>query len=160
MQVQNEVLTIYTTNSCASCRKAKKWLDDMEIPYKEKNLFQYPVTREDIKLMLKNADNGFEDIISKRSKVLKEKNIDIDDMKFGELVDFIIDNPSVLKRPIIVGSDRMQVGYSDEDIRIFVPRYIREIRRQFGCENGDSNCEYKMLLEKGLIDLRKARVNK
>ena len=57
------MLKIYTTPSCASCRKAKKWLEDHHIEYEEKNIFAYPVTREDIRLMLKNAENGFEDII-------------------------------------------------------------------------------------------------
>lgn len=141
----NEII-IYTTNSCASCRKAKKWLTNMHIPFKEKNLFQYPVTKEDIQIMLKNTDNGFDDIISKRSKVIKESNIDIDDMKINELVDFIIENPSVLKRPIIVGDDRMQVGYSDEDITVFVPRELRKIAQ---CENC-MDCDYIRLLEKQL----------
>ena len=32
------MIQIYTTPSCASCRKAKKWFDQYNIPYSEKNV--------------------------------------------------------------------------------------------------------------------------
>ena len=41
------------------------------------------------------------------------------------LVDFIIDNPSVLKRPIIINECELQVGYNNEDITIFLPKELR-----------------------------------
>ena len=34
------MIQIYTTPSCASCRKAKKWFDQYNIPYSEKNIFE------------------------------------------------------------------------------------------------------------------------
>jgi len=67
------VIQIYTTPSCASCRKAKKWFDQYKIPYSEKNIFSIKLSREDIFRMLANSENGFDDIISTRSKVFKEK---------------------------------------------------------------------------------------
>ncbi|HCZ24959.1 MAG TPA: transcriptional regulator Spx, partial [Acholeplasmataceae bacterium] len=96
------MITIFTTPSCSSCRKAKKWLDDHKISYEEKNLFNQRITEEDIDRMLENAENGFEDIISTRSKIFKEQSLDVEDMKISELKEFIINNPSVLKRPIMI----------------------------------------------------------
>ena len=134
------MIRIYTTPSCASCRKAKKWLEEHHIEYEEKNIFAYPVTREDIRLMLRNAENGFEDIISTRSKYLQENNIDIDSLKFSELEQLIIDNPSILKRPIIVEDNKMQVGYNEEEIRVFVPK---ELRKLFMCLDQDGICSFR-----------------
>ena len=96
------MIQIYTTPSCASCRKAKKWFDQYKIPYSEKNIFSIKLSKEDIYKMLANSENGFEDIISTRSKIFKEKQLDPDSMSTQELVEFIIANPSVLKRPIII----------------------------------------------------------
>ena len=96
------MIQIYTTPSCASCRKAKKWFDQYKIPYSEKNIFSIKLSKEDIFKMLANSENGFDDIISTRSKVFKEKQLEPDNMTIQELVDFIIENPSVLKRPIII----------------------------------------------------------
>lgn len=141
------VIKIYTTNSCASCRKAIKWFKEHNIPYKEVNFFNTPITRADIISMLENTEDGFEDIISTRSKVFSEANLNLEDMKFNDLVDFIIKHPSVLKRPIIVDDNKMQVGYNDEEIRVFIPR---EIRRQWTCSLNQDNCEYQKGLEYSL----------
>ncbi len=119
------MIQIYTTPSCASCRKAKKWFDKYKIPYSEKNIFSIKLSKEDIFRMLANSENGFEDIISTRSKVFKEKKLDPESMSVNELVEFIIDNPSVLKRPIIINESELQVGYNNEDITIFLPKYLR-----------------------------------
>ncbi len=120
-----QLIQIYTTPSCASCRKAKKWFDQYKIPYSEKNIFSIKLSKEDIFRMLANSENGFEDIISTRSKVFKEKKLEPDGMSTQALVEFIIENPSVLKRPIIINENELQVGYNNEDITIFLPKELR-----------------------------------
>ena len=108
---------VYTSPSCASCRKAKRWLSDFGIDYVEKNIFVSKLSNEELKAILEKTEHGFEDIISTRSKVFKEKAVDIDDMSINELLKFIEENPSVLKRPIIIDDRRLQIGYNDEEIR-------------------------------------------
>lgn len=134
------MIQIYTTPSCASCRKAKKWFDQYKIPYSEKNIFSIKLSKEDIFKMLSNSENGFDDIISTRSKVFKEKQLEPDTMTTQELVDFIIENPSVLKRPIIINENELQVGYNNEDITIFLPKELRN-RECFNSfdKDGDGN---------------------
>ena len=147
------MIKIYTTPSCSSCRKAKKWLDKYMIEYVEKNIFTQPLTGDDIEIMLQNAENGFDDIISTRSKIFKEKDLDIEDMLMSELKDFIIENPSVLKRPIIVDETRLQVGYNEEEIRIFIPRRLREMIMNIEVSNENSD-EYEKVLEQYLEELK------
>lgn len=129
------MIQIYTTPSCASCRKAKKWFDQYKIPYSEKNIFSIKLSKEDIFKMLANSENGFEDIISTRSKVFKEKHLEPDNMSIHELVNFIIENPSVLKRPIIINENELQVGYNNEDITIFLPKELRNRECFSGFDN-------------------------
>ena len=55
---------------------------------------------------------------------------------YNELIKFIQDNPSVLKRPIMIDERRFQVGYNAEEIRVFIPRELRklaECSRQEAC---------------------------
>lgn len=144
------MLTIYTTNSCASCRKAKAWLKQYHIDFREINVMNSPITREDIVRMLKNTENGFEDIISKKSKVIMESGVDVESMTFNEVVEFIIHNPTVLKRPIIIDDTKVQIGYNDEEIRMFIPKMIRE---KFYC-NDCSECEYQKKLEEYFASLK------
>lgn len=137
------VIQIYTTPSCASCRKAKKWFDQYKIPYSEKNIFSIKLSKDDIFKMLANSENGFEDIISTRSKIFKEKKLDPDSMSVKELVEFIIEYPSVLKRPIIINENELQVGYNNEDITIFLPKELRNIEAFSGFDSDDAlNIKY------------------
>lgn len=146
------MVTIYTTPSCSSCRKAKKWLEDHKITYEEKNLFNQRITIEDIDRMLSNAENGFEDIISTRSKIFKEEALDVEDMKIGELKEFILKHPSVLKRPIMIDGDKMQVGYNDEEIRVFIPKRLRELIMCVDCPLGET-CDYQSALKQYFAEL-------
>ncbi len=132
------MIQIYTTPSCASCRKAKKWFDQYNIPYSEKNIFSIKLSKEDIFKMLANSENGFEDIISTRSKIFKEKKLEPDNMSVQELVDFIIEYPSVLKRPIIINENELQVGYNNEDITIFLPKELRNIEAFSGFDSDEA----------------------
>ncbi len=139
------MVTIYTTNSCASCKKAVNYLKDNNIKFKEINMFKTPITKNDIINMLKNSENGFEDIISTRSKIIVENKINVDSMKFNDLVDLIINNPSILRRPIIVDDARFQVGYDDDEITAFKPRNLREMFSCLSCET--EKCDYVKSLE-------------
>ena len=137
------MIQIYTTPSCASCRKAKKWFDQYNIPYSEKNIFSIKLSKEDIFKMLANSENGFEDIISTRSKIFREKKLEPDLMSVQALVSFIIEYPSVLKRPIIINENELQVGYNNEDITIFLPKELRnsEIFSSFSKSSDDDDDE-------------------
>ncbi len=147
------MIQMYTTPSCSSCRKAKKWFDEHRINYREKNIFNVKLTKDDIMLMLKNTEGGFEDIISTRSKVFQDNNLDIDDMSLSELSDFIIQNPSVLRRPIIVEDNKMQVGYNEDEIRTFIPKRLREIIMCTTCDKGE-DCDYLNALDQYFKELR------
>lgn len=119
------MIKIYTSPSCSSCRKVKKWFDDQDIPYVEKNIFSAVLKEEELKDILTKSENGTEDIISTRSKIIKESGVDIESMTIKELIKFIRDNPSVLKRPIMVDDRKIQVGYDPEEITVFIPRARR-----------------------------------
>jgi len=115
------MITIYTSPSCASCKKVKQWFDENKIPYKEKNIFTSVLNSDELKDILKKTENGTDDIISTRSNIIKQGNVNIDDMKISELIQFIIKNPSILKRPIMVDDYRIQVGYNRYEMSSFIP---------------------------------------
>lgn len=119
------MITIYTSSSCSSCKKVIAWFKEQEIPFIEKNIFSHIFKEEDLKDILMKSENGTDDIISKRSKIFQMHNINIEDMTISELISFIKENPSVLKRPIIVDDHRIQVGYNADEIRAFIPHAKR-----------------------------------
>lgn len=114
------MIKIYTSPSCSSCKKVKEWLKSQDIPFIEKNIFTSVLSEKELKEILSLSENGTDDVISKRSRVIKEKHVDVDSMTITELIDFIKENPSCLKRPIIVDDRKFQVGYNPDDITMFL----------------------------------------
>ena len=121
------MVDLYVSPSCTSCRKAKQWLEQHNIPYKERNIISDPLNREEIIHVLRMTEEGTEEIVSTRSKAFQELNIDLDDISINELIDLIEKNPSLLRRPIILDDRRMQVGYNEDEIRRFLPRSVRRL---------------------------------
>ncbi len=125
------MIVVYTSPGCASCRKVKHWLNERGLKYIEKNIFTSVLNENEIKHLLMRSENGTEDIISKRSKIIQESNMDIEELSLRELVTFIQKNPSVLKRPIILNERNFLVGYDEEEIGAFVPPELRKITLRF-----------------------------
>ena len=121
------MVTLYTSPSCTSCRKAKAWLQENGIPFKERNIFSEPLNIDEIKNILRMTEDGTEDIISKRSKAYSKLNVDLDELPMKQLYKLISKNPGLLRRPIIVDEKRLQVGYNEDEIRRFLPRQVREL---------------------------------
>ncbi|MGQ0515818.1 glutaredoxin domain-containing protein, partial [Bacillus sp. D-CC] len=60
------MVTLYSSPSCTSCRKAKLWLEENHIPYTERNIFSDPLTIEEIKEILRMTESGTDEIIFTR----------------------------------------------------------------------------------------------
>lgn len=143
------MILVYTSFGCASCRKVKQWLKDRNIPFVEKNIFTTILNEKELRMLLRRSENGTDDLISKRSKIIKENNIDIDDMSTTELIQFVQQNPSVLKRPIMVDERQFLVGYDEEEIEIFIPRELHALA-ECSCNAECPNFENCGKLRKGL----------
>ena len=119
------MVNLYVTSSCTSCRKAKAWLEEHHIEYSVKNIMNESLTHEEIKSILRMTETGTEEIISNKSKTFKELNIKIESLPLNELYKLIINNPKMLRMPIILDEKRFQVGYNEDEIRSFLPRKLR-----------------------------------
>lgn len=121
------MVTLYTSPSCTSCRKARAWLRNHNISYSERNIFLEPLSIDEIKQILQMTEDGTEEIISKRSKAYQELDINIEEMPLQELLDLVQKHPGLLRRPIIMDEKRLQVGYNEDEIRRFLPREVRAL---------------------------------
>lgn len=119
------MITLYVTPSCTSCRKAKAWLNENGIEFVEKNLFSERISIREIKEILRMTEEGTEEIISKRSKTFEEIDINFDKLPMRDLYKVIQENPGLLRRPILIDEKRLQIGFNEDEIRMFLPRDIR-----------------------------------
>ncbi|EMW5998504.1 transcriptional regulator SpxA [Enterococcus faecium] len=121
------MLTLYTSPSCTSCRKARAWLQEHQIPFVERNIFSEPLNSSELKAILQMTEDGTEEIISTRSKVFQKLNMDLDDLPLQELLELVQNNPGLLRRPIMIDDKRLQVSFNEDEIRRFLPRDVRQL---------------------------------
>jgi regulatory protein spx len=119
------MVTLYTSPSCTSCRKAKAWLEEHNISYSERNIFSENLSINEIKEILRMTEDGTDEIISTRSKIFQKLDINLESMPLQDLYELIQKNPGLLRRPIIIDEKRLQVGYNEDEIRRFLPRKVR-----------------------------------
>lgn len=120
------MITLFLSPSCTSCRKARAWLTKHDVEFQEHNIITNPLTTEELMAILSFTENGTEDIISTRSKVFQKLNIDVDELSISQLIALIAENPSLLRRPIIMDKKRMQIGFNEDEIRAFLSRDYRK----------------------------------
>ncbi|MGY4104933.1 transcriptional regulator Spx [Ignavigranum ruoffiae] len=119
------MVTLFITPSCTSCRKARAWLEEHEIPYEERNIFTEPLTETEIKSILQMTENGTEDIVSTRSKAYSELDVELSKLPLNDFFGLVKDQPGILRRPILLDDKRLQIGYNEDEIRRFLPREVR-----------------------------------
>src|SRR5699024_12177133 len=93
----------------------------------KKNIYHESLSKDEIKEILMLTDEGTEEIISYRSQAYRDLEVDIDTLSMNELLNLFIEEPSLIRRPIIMDDRRLQIGYNEEEIRMFLPREIRDI---------------------------------
>ena len=117
----NNRVVIYTRN-VLTCYKSLELLELNDVKYVKKDLDSVVLVKEEIEKLIKmTEDSVFE--LFKRNVIADDQSIEIiNDMKLSELVNFILDNPGVLREPISVSPKRMIVGYNEEDYKGFINR--------------------------------------
>ncbi|WP_091273524.1 transcriptional regulator SpxA [Alteribacillus persepolensis] len=119
------MVNLLTSPSCTSCRKAKAWLEENDISFVERNIFAEPLSVDEVKEIIRLTEDGTDEIVSKRSKVFQELDVDLENLPLQRLFELISENPGLLRRPIIYDEKRLQVGYNEAEIRRFLPRKVR-----------------------------------
>ncbi len=113
----------HKTAGSSSYRRAKAFLKKNCIPFEECSLSA--LTKTEFLHLLKLSDTGFDSFIISRREENKKRLELLYQLSMGELIDYCIANPKVLKEPIIADTKQVVVGYRADDIRCFIPREVR-----------------------------------
>ena len=123
------MLILFMKTSCSSSREARMWLDGFSISYKMKSIRS--ITREELVKVLSLTDHGFEDIIvGKDTARAKHVRAFIYRKSFNEAVDFLVSNPDFLRGPIVLDQNKIQVGFTEGQMRTFIPREKRRLMKK------------------------------
>lgn len=113
-------------SSTASTRKARRWFEEHNIPFEYRDILKKPLKKKEMQQILRLTEEGTKDIIATRSNVYKELDLDLENISLNDLYTLVNKNPKLLRQPIILGNDKLQVGFDEYNIRQFIPREERK----------------------------------
>lgn len=115
----------YINPASRTCRVVRERLNNHNIKYVYKNINSINLTKEELYFLLDRADNGFDDILAKRSIPYRRKKDVIEDMTFNEVIEYIIANPLILRTPILYGKEKTMFGYDKLEFELFMQRLTK-----------------------------------
>lgn len=121
------MITIFTNPISIESLKAKEWLNESDIPYVEREYFDELVTLDEIKQMMTLTELGAEDLIAPEYLSLVKGTVANETVSLSELIDFIQEEPRLLKNPIIFDDKRLMTGFNEDEIQKFIPKEILSI---------------------------------
>jgi arsenate reductase len=115
------VLTVYGIKSCDTCRKARKYLAEHNIE------FEFHDLREDgldIQMLERwTTRMGWERLLNKQSLTWRKiPEVDRSDMGRDKALATMIDNPTLIKRPVLESEKFIAVGFSEKRFGDFLDR--------------------------------------
>jgi len=111
------MITLYGIKNCDSIKKSRKWLDKNSIEYVFHDFRIDGVKKTMIKEFIENIDITL--LINKRSTSWKKLSTKekLADTKL-DLIELLIKNPTIIKRPIIKSKGKYLVGFSEEKFKL------------------------------------------
>lgn len=105
--------TLYGITNCDSVKKARRWLDNQGIEY---NFHNFRKDGLDESRVRKWCDEvGHETLLNKRGTTWRKLPDDIkENIDTATAIDLMVENPSVIKRPVVETNDRILVGFAED----------------------------------------------
>jgi regulatory protein spx len=116
------MIQAYTYTSCTSCRKTDDVLKQSGLPYGRREFFKERFTRDELKQVLEGAGLRPSDVLSRRSRVYKERNLESQDLPEDDLLDLMVQEPTLLRRPLVINGDQVIVGHNESALREMIAR--------------------------------------
>ena len=115
------MLIVYGIKSCDTCRKARKYLADHNIEH------QFHDLREDgldIQMLERWTHRiGWEKLLNRQSLTWRKiPEVDRNDMSRDKALAAMIDNPTLVKRPVLETKKFIAVGFSEKRFGNFIDR--------------------------------------
>tara|TARA_Y100001001_G_scaffold142338_1_gene146954 strand:+ start:184 stop:537 length:354 start_codon:yes stop_codon:yes gene_type:complete len=104
------MITIYGIKNCGSMKKAFAWFDEHGIEY---SFHDYKKQGADLDVLKKAcAVHGWEQVINRKGTSWRKLPEDMrESMDEGKALQSAQDNPSLVKRPLIVDGDTILLGF-------------------------------------------------
>ncbi len=107
-------IIFYSYLRCSTCRKALKWLESKNFEYQLIDIVKEPPLVNYLNLALKQYSDDKKGIFNIRGKAFKSLNRDINDLSREEIMQLLLNNGKLIKRPFLVYQEKKVIlGFNE-----------------------------------------------
>lgn len=111
-----EPLVAYIHRGCKTCKRATDYLEEQGISFEQVELFDHTPTAEELRVLLNKLSLSARDLLRPRDRMYRELDLKNRDLPEEELIDLMVGNPGLIKRPILVRGDKAVLGLKPERV--------------------------------------------
>lgn len=113
------MMILYGIKNCDTVKKARRWLDTHSIDYQFHDFRQQGLDENTIRQWLQSVD--WQTLLNKRGTTWRK----LDDPRKEQLdentaVELMLDNPTLIKRPVAVSNSSTIVGFNEDVYQQFI----------------------------------------
>jgi Spx/MgsR family transcriptional regulator len=106
-----KTLTFLQKSTCATCRKARKFLENRGYHLNYRDLVKERLTPAELQELIGKHDH--EDFLNPRSEVFRKKHMKDNPPSRREAISLMAKNPDLIRRPVVVAGGRVVIGYDE-----------------------------------------------
>jgi len=108
--------TLYGIPNCDTIKRARKWLDDKNIPYEFHDYKKAGIGRKTLQNWCKEF--GYETLINKRGTTWRKLEDQLkNNINETSAIKIMQENTSVIKRPVLISDHTKIVGFNEADYK-------------------------------------------
>jgi arsenate reductase len=100
------MLQVYVRKGCVTCKRALDYLEAKRVEFEVIDFFKQPLSKNEIRGLLKRAGVSPREAIRKKDKMFKQLGLDTRVGSDDELLSLMERSPGLVLRPIVVSGNR------------------------------------------------------
>ncbi|MGL4946387.1 MAG: arsenate reductase family protein [Cetobacterium sp.] len=102
---------------CSTCTKAKKWLEENKIEFESRHIVENNPSKIELKQWLDLSGLPIKRFFNTSGILYRELNLKekVAENNENELLEILSSNGMLVKRPLLIGNDRVLIGFKEEE---------------------------------------------
>ena len=112
------MIQVYGIKNCNKVRDTFSWLEENDIEYEFIDLKKEPLKRDELQSLANQI--GLDVLVNKRGMKWRQLGLKDKDLSDKELFNVLLENQTMIKRPVLVRDQAILVGYDEDSFEAFV----------------------------------------
>lgn len=102
---------------CSTCVKARKWLEENNVEFNSRHIVENNPTKDELKSWIAMSGQPIKKFFNTSGILYREMNLKekVAQNNEEELLDILSSNGMLVKRPLLIGDDKVLIGFKEKE---------------------------------------------